>query len=81
MPLPRKKNASCAYTGLVGARMSVKVARRNRSRPKTRIYLIGGPLNGAWVFLSTCSDKNTTTLAPLKGFTAGRYESGKWTPA
>ena len=81
MPLPRKKNASCAYTGLVGARMSVKVARPNRSRPKTAVHLVGGPLNDAWIRLSACSDKNTATLAPLKGFTAGRYESGKWMPA
>ena len=80
MPLPRKKNTSCAYTGLVGMRMSAKVVRPNRSRPKTKVHLAGGPLDGALVSLSACSDRNTATLAPLKGFTAGRYESGKWTP-
>lgn len=78
----RKTNTNVVYTGLVGAKMRPKPHRiASRAAPKRFTFrLSGGPLDGAWVRLVVESGTHTLPLAPMRGFTSGRYINTKWTP-
>lgn len=80
----RKTNINVVYTGKVGAKMRPKPHRAaSRRAPKRVAFLLsGGPLAGARVLLVSESNPSgdTLPLAPMRGFTAGRYINSKWAP-
>lgn len=76
----RTRNASCVYTGLVGARMRVPVRRVSRSIKRASVTFNDGPLRGLTAQLDWDAGRTTLPLAPMQGWPAGRYVGSAWVP-
>lgn len=76
----RQRNKTCAYTGLVGARLRPRITRGySRRIAKHMVFCLNGPWAGASLALSSGSDDATLPIVIRRQ--AGRYIKGVWRPA